>query len=280
MISYAKDPKPFKEPVIYSGGKPTGFAKPEVKGAVVQDGQLSIQVKFKIAANLNYVWDKYYAGKNSAKFYDPQTALDASLMPCPLEDAIPENTPRLSPSEIAARTELFVRLANECVQEKYLEKILGAAVRKKNGTLHKGRVLHLAFLNCVGQDGATCSLVAVNKGDNEILVELRTQTPVTQTYIEQEFLFSGQSPRGATKKRLKEKQDEKYLQYKKMMEETIRRPFDDYVLECRVPSKNLLKTIVRDETVVFKDKRFAISTSFEFRKEICDEISKRGGKVE
>ena len=111
---------------------------------------------------------------------DPKTG---EYVQAPLQNNIPEGVDPLSADEIEARCVRFVTTVNQCVQENTIKKIMRKVQRKKNGTLYKGRLLRLAYLDLVDESGCSYELVAKNESDTQLCIELRSKVPVTRDFM-------------------------------------------------------------------------------------------------
>ena len=271
-----------------------------MKEVAIQTNGLTFTIKFMIASRISTLWKKYYLQKDTVTLYDPRIALDKAdekepygdpeageIVSFPLKYHIPKDTPVLSPEEIVSRTEEFIILANKCVEEESIRKIMKSVVRKKNGTLYKGRVLHLGYLNCVDTDGATSELAAVNKSDSQMIIEIRHNTPVTESFINRPFLFLEDSDRQRQIQYKKEtyanieknKKENAYSVYRRQMAEALTHSYEEYVSERNITSAKLLNSIATDIPITFESKTFVLGDCFECREKVCEEIEKRGGKA-
>ena len=201
MLNYRKiDSTPqerISNAIVFSKDKPKGFVKPEVKElTVLQDG-IDFKVVFKISAKLSPIWKEYYQQKDTAPFFDIREALEyasqndgyiddgsGNYVTMPLENCIPEDTPRLTPEQVETRLKVFVTIANMCAQPDIVAKILEKMPKKKNKTLHKGRKQDIAYLDIVDQRGWTYQLVAKNESDTQLCIEIRNKVPVVADLVD------------------------------------------------------------------------------------------------
>ena len=183
-------------PIVMSAGKPKSFAKPEIKELYVQDGTVKYTITLKVATKIPGIWRQFYLNKDSNRIFDPREAFKKSFytsgytdpktgeyVQAPLQNNIPEGVDPLSADEIEARCVRFVTTVNQCVQENTIKKIMRKVQRKKNGTLYKGRLLRLAYLDLVDESGCSYELVAKNESDTQLCIELRSKVPVTRDFM-------------------------------------------------------------------------------------------------
>lgn len=189
-------------PIVMSKGVPKGFAKPEIKELYVQVGKAKFTVTLKVASKLPAIWKRYYVTKEDGVAYDPRLALQKAsysggyrddgtdvYVSAPLQGHIPGSVAPLPAEEIARRLSCFVTILNQCVQIETVIKIMEKAEKKKNGLLYKGRVLHLAYLDLVDDDGTTYELVAKNEDETQMYIELRSKVPVVDDLFRQSYLL-------------------------------------------------------------------------------------------
>lgn len=84
------------------------------------------------------------------------------------KDAIRDK--RLSEEQVKERLAFITAVANLINNQEAMEAIVQAATKKKNGTLHKGRVLKIASSGIAGIFTDVSALVARNKDDKTIAI--------------------------------------------------------------------------------------------------------------
>lgn len=182
--------------IEYSKGQPKGFTKPSVKELTITQDGIEFKVKYKLTSKYSALWKNYYQIRAEHSFYDPDVALKSAKMSdgyiddgsgvyvsAPLADQIPEDTERLTAEEVETRLKVFITVANKCTDSEVAAKILEKMPRKKNKTLHKGRILPIAFLNIVESMGVTYQIVAKNESDTELTIEMRNKVPVVNELV-------------------------------------------------------------------------------------------------
>lgn len=83
---------------------------------------------------------------------------------------------RLSKKQVQQRVEFITAVANLINNQEAMEAIVKAATKKKNGTLHKGRVLKIASTGIAGMMPYVYALVARNKDDRTISITFEEVT--------------------------------------------------------------------------------------------------------
>lgn len=180
------------EPIVVSGGKPKGFAKPEIKEFYVQSGKFKFTFTLKVASKISTIWRRFYLCKDNESIYDPDEALAKAFnnsgyiddktgvyINNPLQGNIPASVSPLSSEEVEKRLIRFIREVNDCMRYETAKYIMDNVQKKKDGKLYKGRLLHLAYLNLVDDDGTTFELVVKNEDESVACIELRC-VPVTR----------------------------------------------------------------------------------------------------
>lgn len=182
--------------IEYSKGQPKGFKKPAVKELTITQDGIEFKVKYKLTSKYSALWKNYYQIREEHSFYDPAVVLknvqmsggyidDGSgvYVSAPLADQIPEDTERLTAEDVDIRLKAFITVANKCAEFEVAAEILEKMPRKKNKTLHKGRILPIAFLNIVESMGVTYQIVAKNESDTELIIEMRNKVPVVDDLV-------------------------------------------------------------------------------------------------
>ena len=67
---------------------------------------------------------------------------------------------------------------------------IARATKKKNGTLHKGRLLRIAHMDLTNENGDIYLVVAKNDSDTKISVEVRTVELNSEWYYEPDLFTS------------------------------------------------------------------------------------------
>ena len=196
-------------------GETKGYKKPKVKKCVVEENGIQFEVASKAQRTLTKIWDDFHSdyirdNEFSVYFYDPDTMLkicekngipaegythDSTgvYMDAPIADLFwgpqkLDSVDGLDAITIDKRIRVFVHILMHCCDEAVANELVARATKKKNGTLHKGRIQMIAHLDLTGKDGETFVAVAKNDSDNKISIEARTKG-INTTWIDEPDLF-------------------------------------------------------------------------------------------
>lgn len=100
-----------------------------------------------------------------------------------------EDTYSLDDAIVDKRIRAFVHILMRCHDEDVVKEIVARATKKKNGSLHKGRLQTIAHMDLVDEDGETYVVVAKNDSDTKISLEVR-QKGVNTTWLGDPDLFT------------------------------------------------------------------------------------------
>lgn len=98
----------------------------------------------------------------------------------------------LDEATVDKRILVFVYILMRCHDEDVVNAIVASATKKKNGSLHKGRLQTIAHMNLVDESGDTYVVVAKNDSDTKISLEVRTKG-VNTTWINDPDLVTSTS---------------------------------------------------------------------------------------
>ena len=153
-----------------------------------------MRVTVGLAAKLNSVWKNYgeyitdASSDDSDEFYsydtlyDPIDAAEKSESEMHGIDegsgsfigySVPRDTETLSDEQIHTRALIFLKVCILCSEEQIAKCIAEAAPKKKNGTLAKNRITHIATLFCSTSFCEAVELVGIAKDDTELQVVIR-----------------------------------------------------------------------------------------------------------
>lgn len=98
----------------------------------------------------------------------------------------------LDEAVVDKRIRAFVHILMRCHDEDVVKEIVARATKKKNGSLHKGRLQTIAHMNLVDEDGNAYVVVAKNDSDTKISLEVR-QKGVNTTWLSDPDLYTSTS---------------------------------------------------------------------------------------
>ena len=184
-------------------GTVKGFKKPAKKKCVIEQNGHQFEVVSKAQRTLTTLWEDSQDHGYDYYYYDPETLLDLCVkngIPAegythdgtgvridhPTNDLFwgPNKTDvdKLDEETIDKRIRVFVHILTYCCEEEIAKEILVRATKKKNGTLHKGRILTIAHMNLTNEEGDTYVAVAKNDSDTKISIEVR-KVGVNSTWL-------------------------------------------------------------------------------------------------
>lgn len=172
----------------------TNIAKLAKTDYCIAAGKHSFQVSFKGAIAANKEIKAYIAvakGQSDAGLYDPKALMQANAYVLytiephtgvrirTLEEGYESRGDKriysdpMTDEEILKRCTRFVNDAMTCLTEKGVRKIMDAVPKKKNGTLHKGRVTTILKCNIANSEGEVLFLYAKNQSDTELDIAVK-----------------------------------------------------------------------------------------------------------
>ena len=191
-------------------GETNGYKKPSQKSWTVEFKGKSFKVISKAQRTLNMIWNK----ECSIQPYDPEYLLDL----CEKNDIPPEgyvdaktgilvynplydlflkkqndkefSIDTLDEKTTQKRISAFVYILLRCHDEDVVKEIVAKAVKKKNGALHKGRILTIAHMNLIDFWENAYTIVAKNESDAEITIEVRKRSINSTWFYEPDMLTS------------------------------------------------------------------------------------------
>ena len=98
----------------------------------------------------------------------------------------------LDDATVDKRIGAFVYVLMRCHDEDIVKEIVARATKKKNGSLHKGRLLTIEHMNLSDEDGNTYVVVAKNDSDTKISLEVRVKG-VNTTWLDDPDLYTSTS---------------------------------------------------------------------------------------
>lgn len=210
-------------------GETIGFKKPKKKKWVVESEGKTFEVVSKVQKALNEIWsvryeqlddedDEDFAGEDFAlKLYDPSTLFDMCKdYNIPTEGYIHDGTgmritnptaalfmtsagfigkekidiESLDDATVDKRINVFVHILMRCCDEDVANELVARAAKKKNGTLHKGRLLRIAHMDLTDEDGNVYVVVAKNDSDTKMSIEFRVVDLNSEWYYESDLFTS------------------------------------------------------------------------------------------
>ncbi len=196
-------------------GETKGYKKPKIKKCVVEENGIQFEVVSKAQRTLTKIWDdihSYYVEQNEfpIPFYDPTTMLElcekkgipaegythdgtGTYIDAPINDLFwgptkVENIQELEKAVIDRRIRVFVYILTHCCDENVAKELVARATKKKNGSLHKGRIQRIAHLDLTDEGGGTFVAVAKNDTDTKMSIEIRVMG-INTTWIDEPDLF-------------------------------------------------------------------------------------------
>ena len=196
-------------------GETKGFKKPKNKKCTVEENGIQFEVVSKAQRTLTKIWDDIYSdyvnnGEFFYSYYDPTTLMtlcekkgipvegythDSTgvYMDAPIADLFwgPQKLDKvddLDKTIVEKRIRVFVHILMHCCDEAVASELVAKATKKKNGTLHKGRIQMIAHLDLTDKNGETFIAVAKNDADNKIAIEVRTKG-INSTWVDDQDLF-------------------------------------------------------------------------------------------
>ena len=210
-------------------GDTVGFKKPAKKKWAVEHNGTNFEVALKVQTALKQIWfDRYESYDEegdedfddevyAAKYYDPSMLLNmCKEYNIPPEGYIHDGTgmritnptsalfmtsagfigpekidiESLDDATVDKRTRIFVHILMRCCDEDVVKELVARATKKKNGTLHKGRLLRIAHMDLTNENGDIYLVVAKNDSDTKISVEVRTVELNSEWYYEPDLFTS------------------------------------------------------------------------------------------
>ena len=210
-------------------GDTVGFKKPAKKKWAVEHNGTNFEVALKVQTALKQIWfDRYESYDEeddedfddevyAAKYYDPSMLLNMCKdYNIPPEGYIHDGTgmritnptsalfmtsagfigpekidiESLDDATVDKRTRIFVHILMRCCDEDVVKELVARATKKKNGTLHKGRLLRIAHMDLTNENGDIYLVVAKNDSDTKISVEVRTVELNSEWYYEPDLFTS------------------------------------------------------------------------------------------
>lgn len=210
-------------------GDTVGFKKPAKKKCAVEHNGTSFEVASKVQTALKQIWfDRYESYDEeddedfddevyAAKYYDPSMLLNMCKdYNIPPEGYIHDGTgmritnptsalfmtsagfigkekidiESLDDATVDKRIRVFVHILMRCCDEDIAKELVARATKKKNGTLHKGRLLRIAHMDLTDENGDIYLVVAKNDSDTKISVEVRTVELNSEWYYEPDLFTS------------------------------------------------------------------------------------------
>lgn len=204
-------------------GEAIGFKKPSKKKWVVEHNGAKFEVASKVQTVLKQIWfDRYETydeeddedfGEEAftAKYYDPSMLLSmCKEYNIPAEGYIHDGTgmritnptsalfmtsagfigkeridiESLDDATVDKRIRVFVHILMRCCDEDIANELVARAIKKKNGTLHKGRLLRIAHMDLTDEDGNVYVVVAKNDSDTKLSIEVRGADLNSEWYYE------------------------------------------------------------------------------------------------
>lgn len=208
-------------------GEAKGYKKPKKKKWTVEHNGIQFDVASKLQKGLNNIWelrhpsfddedDDFTEEDYVISHYDPKTLLElckeynippegythdgtGMFIDCPISALFSTaagfigkeriHIESLDEATVDKRIRAFVYILMRCHDEDVVNEIVAKATKKKNGSLHKGRLQTIAHMNLVDEDGDTYIVVAKNDSDTKISLEVRTKG-VNTTWINDSDLFT------------------------------------------------------------------------------------------
>ena len=207
-------------------GETKGYKKPAKKKWVVEMDGKQFEVASKVQKTLTSLWkDNYEPYEDDedeeeaypSEYYDPSTLLDlCGKYNIPAEGYIHDGTgirinnptsalfmtsagfigtkpidiDSLDQNIVDKRIRVFVHVLMRCCEEDVAKELVARATKKKNGTLHKGRLLTIAHLDLTDEDGYIYVVVAKNDSDSKISIEVRETELNSGWYYESDLFKS------------------------------------------------------------------------------------------
>ena len=196
-------------------GKVKGYKKPKIKKCVIEENGIQFEVVSKAQRTLTKLWDDIHSvlledDEMVSSMYDPSYLLElckkngipaegythdgtGTFIDAPTNDLFwgpnkVDNVEELDSDTVIKRLKVFVYILSHCCDENVARELVARATKKKNGSLHKGRIQRIAHMNFTDEDGETYVAVAKNDSDTKISIEVR-MVGINTTWIDEPDLF-------------------------------------------------------------------------------------------
>ena len=207
-------------------GETIGFKKPSKKKWTVEHNGTTFEVASKVQTALKQIWFDWYetydeeddedfdGGESAAKYYDPSMLLNMCKdYNIPPEGYIHDGTgmritnptsalfmtsagfigkekidiESLDNATVDKRIRVFIHILMRCCDEDIAKELVARATKKKNGTLHKGRLLRIAHMDLTDDYGNIYVVVAKNDSDTKISIEVRAAELNSEWYYDSDL---------------------------------------------------------------------------------------------
>lgn len=219
-VEYEKDKKT---------GDTIGFKKPAKKKWAVEQNGTTFEVASKVQTALKQIWFDWYETydeeddedfddqESAAKYYDPSMLLNMCKdYNIPPEGYIHDGTgmritnptsalfmtsagfigkeridiESLDDATADKRMRVFIHILMRCCDEDVAKELVARAIKKKNGTLHKGRLQRIAHMDLTDDYGNIYVVVAKNDSDTKISIEVRAMDLNSEWYYDSDLFTS------------------------------------------------------------------------------------------
>lgn len=207
-------------------GETKGFKKPAKKKWVVELDGKQFEVVSKVQKTLTNLWainserqgnEEDEEERYTIDFYDPEKLLNlCDEYNIPAEGYIHDGTgmrinnptsalfmtsswfrgtepidiDSLDDSAVDKRIRVFAHILMRCCDEDVVKELVARATKKKNGTLHKGRLLRIAHMDLTDDSGSVYVAFAKNDSDSKLSIEVRPEALNSKWYYEPDLFTS------------------------------------------------------------------------------------------